>query len=234
MDERLSISFADRQAGVQGVAIAGVGTLLRLGEELRVGAPPLIVRGNDFWQVTSPGTFELSLRDWGLGARLGDGGAHVVLAAAAGTVGAQRIDGVAVLRSACAAIDPGFTLERSLAILFDRELSFALDARRPRGAAGHGDELAEAFVFHGEPPEPTRFDRPRLSSTYGAGGELTHAGLELWETEDSDRPTRIGGEALAHGVLTHPGGASTSVTFVAWHHDGRHGLGSYLITTPPG
>ena len=41
---------------------------------------------------------------------------------------------------------------------------------------------------------------------------------------------RIGGEALGSGELAGPDGARTQVTFVAWHHDGRRGLGSYSIT----
>ena len=76
-----------------------------------------------------------------------------------------------------------------------------------------------------------RIERPRLSSTYDSQGLLTHAGLELWESEDSDRPIRIGGEALARGELRSPDGALTRVTFLAWHHDGLHGLGSYAITS---
>ena len=218
MSERLTISFADAEARIQGVAIAGVATLLRLGERLTLTAPPLFAQGGEAWQVSSPDCFELTLETWGRGAPLRGG--------------TQRIDGIATLRRSDTPAAGDLALERSLAILFDAQLAFALDARRPRAAGGHGEEQLQAVVFRGEPLEPFAIEKPRLSSSYDADGGLTHAGLELWESEDADRPLRIGGETLARARLAHADGASTDVAFVAWHHDGRQGLGSYSITTP--
>jgi hypothetical protein len=228
VNERLTISFADAERRIQGVAIDGVGTLLRAGEQLTVAAPAVFARAGDSWQVSCAGEFELSLAAWGAGASLGDG-PQVWPCGATGTVGSQPLNGLALLTSAPTA-GSGVALERSLAILFDASLAFAVHATRPPGARGHGEDQLAAVVFRGDPPEPARVERPRLSGTYDAGGELAHVGMELWESEESDRPLRIGGEAQARGVLAHPDGSSTHVTFVAWHHDGRHGLGSYSIT----
>ena len=85
--------------------------------------------------------------------------------------------------------------------------------------------------MRGEPLEPATIELPRLSTTYDAGGLATHAGIELWETAEAEFAVRIGGEALAHGEMTHPDGARTSVAFVRWHHNGHRGSGSYAITT---
>lgn len=230
--EPLTISFADSEHRIQGFGIVGVGTLLRLGEELRLAGPPQFARGAESWRVSSDGGFELSLAAWAGAAPLGDGaGPDAAPARASGTVGSQRVEGLAALRGDGDGAGSDVSLERVLAVLFDEgPMAVALTGRRSRGAAGHGEERLDAVAFRGEPLEPLRIERPRLSSSYDSRGLLTHAGLELWESEDSDRPIRIGGEALARGELTRPDGVLTRVTFLAWHHDGLHGLGSYAIT----
>jgi hypothetical protein len=232
--EPLTISFADSEHRIQGFGIVGVGTLLRLGEELRLAGPPQFAPDAEGWRVSADGAFELSLAAWPGAAPLGDsGGPDAAPARASGTVGSQRVEGLAALalRGQGDGADSDVALERMLAVLFEEgPLAVALTARRDRGAAGHGEERLDAVAFRGEPLEPLRIERPRLSSTYDSDGLLTHAGLELWESEDSDRPIRIGGEALARGELTRPDGALTRVTFLAWHHDGLHGVGSYAIT----
>jgi hypothetical protein len=233
VSERLTISFADAERRVQGVAIAGVGALLTLDGKVSVAAAPVFTEHGERRQVSSPGSFELTLDSWGRFATLWDDGTTVVPCSATGTVGSAPFDGLATLTRANADSGSDVALERSLAIHLDRELVFALAARRPRSARGHGEEQREAVVFRGDPLEPARIERPRLSSTYDETGRLAHAGLELLETEDSEFAMRIGGEALGEGELAHPGGAHTRVTFVAWHHDGRHGLGSYSITSSP-
>jgi hypothetical protein len=229
--EPLTISFADAGHRIQAVGIGGAGTLLRLGDELRMSGPPQFARSAEGWRASSDGGFELSLAQWPGAAPLDDGAdADVAPARASGTVGSQRVTGLATLRGDGDGGD--VALERVLAVLFDAgPMAVSLTGRRAVGAGGHGDELLDAVVFRGEPPEPLRIERPRLSSTYDSHGLLTHAGLELWESEESDRPIRIGGEALAHGELARPQGAITLVTFLAWHHDGLHGLGSYAITS---
>ena len=122
------------------------------------------------------------------------------------------------------------SIERSIDILFDAALAFSLRARQAAGAGGHGEEELAAVVFRGEPLELVAIEKPRLSSTYDAEGRLRHAGLELWESEEAELALRIGGEVLGSGVLPGGGGAPTQVAFVAWHHSGRRGLGSYTIT----
>jgi hypothetical protein len=229
--EARTISFADAEHRIQALGIVGVGTLLRLGEEIRLAGPPQFASDAEGWRVSSAEGLELSLTPWaGATALGGDGGSDAVPARAIGTVASRPVEGLAAMYGDGGA-GGDVALERMLAALFEEgPWAVVLTAERPRGAAGHGEERLAAVAFRGDPMEVVRFEGPRLSSTYDAGGLLSHAGLELWESEDADRPTRIGGEALARGELAHPDGKLTRVSFLAWHHNGLDGLGSYTIT----
>jgi hypothetical protein len=226
VSERVTISFADADRQIQGVAITGVGTLLKLGDELSAAAPPELVRDGEGWGVVAGDALALTLTP--IAATGAATGAPVAAHRASGSAGAHRVDGLALLRREREA--GGLALERSLAILFDAQLALALHASRPHGAGGHGEEQLDAILLRGEPLDLVAIEKPRLSSTYGADGRITHAGLELWESEESELPLRIGGEALAGGDLAGAEGPPVAVTFVAWHHDARRGLGSYTIT----
>jgi hypothetical protein len=242
MQEPLTISFADSEHGIQGFGIVGVGTLLRLGEELRLVGPPQFAWNAESWRVSADDGFELSLAAWAGAAPLGDEHSDAVPARVSGTVGSWPVEGLALLRGAGgssgdagsgAAAGRDVAVDRMLAALFDDgPLAVVLTAERPEGAAGHGEERLDALAFRGDPIDVVRIARPRLSRTYDSSGLLTHAGLELWESEESDRPLRIGGEALARGELAHADGLHSHVTFLAWHHEGLRGLGSYSIVLP--
>jgi hypothetical protein len=229
VSERLTVSFADAGSAIQLFAIAGVGALTNVGEQLTAAAPPVFAQTGESWRISSPGHFELELASWSHGAGLGNEGVLGWPCSASGSVGSRPVAGLAMVGRETGATA---SLERSLAVLFDPQLAFALRATRPPGAVGHGEEELAAVVFRGDPPEPARIEKPRLSSSYDSAGRLTHAGIELWATDDAEFPLRIGGEALASGELSDADGARTQVTFVAWHHEGRRGLGSYAIATP--
>ena len=226
--ERLTIAFADAGAELQGVAIAGVGTLLALGEQLTAAPAPALTGEDGDWLLSAGDAYELTLKAGGEPAALADG-TRIWLCRATGTIGDRQLDGLATLCRGPAGPD---AVERSLAILFEDQLGFALTARGPRDERGHDAEQVEAVRFRGEPLEPSTIEKPRLSTTFDADGRLTRAGIELWETADAEFALRIGGEALAHGELLHPDGARTQIAFVSWHHDGHRGPGSYAITTP--
>jgi hypothetical protein len=230
VSERATIAFADATAEIAGVALAGTGTLISLGGELTPAAPPRLDGGEGAWTLSSPGAYALSLE--GLGERAGlQSGASVSLCRARGTVEGHEFDAFATITWTPADAAPA--LERSLAITFDHELSFALLAQREPGAGGHGDEQLEAVVFRGDPPAASLIARPRLSTTYDGEELPRHAGVELWQDEESEYSLRIGGEALTSGELVHANGARSRVVFMAWHHEHHRALGSYTLTSAP-
>jgi hypothetical protein len=124
-------------------------------------------------------------------------------------------------------------LVRDLSAWFDADLAFAVRARRPAKADAHDAETVEAVVLRGTPPEPIRVDEPRLSTSYDAVGRPRRAGLELWETEESDFALRLAAETIGEGELTLPGGALVRSAFLRWRHDGLVGTGRYDIAVPP-
>ena len=183
------------------------------------------------WMLAGASNYELALQPLGgPPGRFAKAGGEISLWRATGTLAGRQLDGLALLTRNQA--DSGVVLERSLAILFDGQLALAVHADRPRGAGGHGDEQLDALVFRGEPLEPVTIEKLRLSSTYDGAGVLTHTGLELWETDESELPLRDRRRELsARGELVSPDGVRSDVAFIGWHHDGRRGAGSYVVTT---
>jgi hypothetical protein len=230
VSERTTIAFADAAAEVAGVALPGIGTLLSLASELTTAAHPQLSGGGSAWTLAAPGAYALSLEAIGDGAEL-PSGATIWLCRARGEVEGREFDALATITKAPAAADS--VLERSLSIALDHELSFALLARRPGDADGHGEEELEAVVFRSEPPAATIVTQPRLSTTYDGDGLPSHSGIELWEAEESEYPLRIGGESLTNGELVHADGARSRVVFMAWHHASHRAVGSYTITSAP-
>jgi hypothetical protein len=224
VSERTSVAFVDLGSAVQGVAIAGAGTLIvRDGELTAAGAPQL-----DGWSLRVPGSAELTLEPLAPPAESVAQSARIWLCSASGSVAGVAFDGLAALTRVLAA--PA-ALERSISILFDPTLAFVLTASAPGETGGHGEERLEAAVFRGEPLAAAPIERPRLSTTYDATGLPRHAGIELWESADADFALRIGGEVVTNGQLAGPGDARTSVAFLAWHGDSHHAVGAYTITT---
>jgi len=123
----------------------------------------------------------------------------------------------------------GTALRRDLWVCVDEDLAFLASAERRHARDGHGDEKLAVIVARGSPLEPSAIADPRLSTSYGADGQVLRAGLELWEGEDAgererSRALRLAGEAVASGELER-----TSVAFMVWRHAGREGIGCYAI-----
>lgn len=227
VSETTIIAFADSAAEVAGVALPGAGTLLSVSGELTAASTAQLDGGDTAWTLAAPGAYALSLESRHPGVPLVSG-ATIWLCSARGTVEGRELDALATIVRHPA--EPA-ALERALAIGFDHELSLAMLARRPGGATEHGDEELEAVVFRGDPPAAVVAQRPLLSSTYGGGGLVRHAGIEVWEEEESEYALRLGGEALTSGEIAHPDGAHSRVVFMAFHSREHRGIGSYTLTT---
>jgi hypothetical protein len=122
-------------------------------------------------------------------------------------------------------------LRRSLALWREDQGAAVALAARPAGAAGHGAETTSGFVFEGQPPVPVPIADARLSSTTDAAGRVLRAGLELWESDDSDFPRRGTSEAVASAVLP-TAGLTLACTFVRGWMDGHAVVGVYQVLSP--
>lgn len=115
-------------------------------------------------------------------------------------------------------------LSRTLGVWLEDELGVALASVRPRGAAGHEDEVFSAFLLDAE---ATPIDDPRLSTTIDANGRQLRAGLELWVEEEGEQaPLRAAGDVIC-GTTFDLGELRLDCAFFAWRMEGRSGVGRY-------
>jgi hypothetical protein len=231
----VKLGFGDGARSV--IAHVATGTLVcRDGETARLGPPVVDWRDDDRrWQARVAGGFDVALERLGEPARFADG-SREWLCRVTGLVDGAPIDclGHAVLGGDGPPTDWRKTaLVRGVSAWFAADLGFAVHARRPSRADAHEAEALEAIVLRGEPPEPVAIDDPRLSTAYDDGGHTRRAGLELWETEESDHALRLAAETIGEGELELAGGAVLRSAFLLWRHDGLVGTGRYDIALPP-
>jgi len=99
-------------------------------------------------------------------------------------------------------------------------------ARGPGELAGHGEELTDGIRRAGEHEIP--FEETLISTQYGADGEPTRFGLELWP-EDADQSSRAAATRVSGSLL---GGARSAKVWAGMfrcHADGAEGAGTYLL-----
>ncbi|MDO8209206.1 hypothetical protein [Conexibacter sp. CPCC 206217] len=115
-------------------------------------------------------------------------------------------------------------LSRTLGVWLDDEFGVALSSVRPRGAAGHEEEVVSAFLLDAD---PVAIDDPRLSTALDASGRQLRAGLELWVDEEGEEgPLRGAGQALC-GTTFDLGELRLDCSFFTWQMEGRRGVGRY-------
>jgi hypothetical protein len=234
MSADFSLSFSDATTGLHAlIRSAHPGVLIAAGTEHAL--PPAQQLSADAaagrWQFALPGFGELELGALGPAADFASG-PESWLCRARGTVALAsselEIDSLGALT-----LDPPHpapvTLRRHLWLAFGEEFAVLLTAAREGSAAGHGEEQVEAYVLRGTPLKPVAIDHPRLSTSFGAAGLISHAGLELREHEPPGRPLRIGAEPLARAALPGTGSTSLAATFVDAHSGDQRGCGCYLL-----
>jgi hypothetical protein len=121
-------------------------------------------------------------------------------------------------------------LTRAVSVWLGEEGGLTLAAVRPARAGGHSDEAVSALLA--EPADDGLAPRPladaRLSTTYDGEGHQRRAGIELWESEESEFPRRASG-AVACGTSLSLGRLRLDCAFFHWHLDGRPGVGRYDV-----
>jgi hypothetical protein len=105
--------------------------------------------------------------------------------------------------------------------------SLLLSAIRPDGAKGHeADAVTAYFVDPEAGSEPVPLDEARLSTTYDGDGRQRRAGVELYETEDTEIPRRGAGVLLC-GTTLDLGDLRLDTAFFGWGISGAQGVGRY-------
>ncbi len=235
MNTPVTVGFGDGAFSVMGRV--GTGSLVcRGGETLSLDAPVVEWREEErSWRAHARPAFDVAVVPLGEPAAFADG-SREWLCAVSGEVDGTPIEclGHAVQAASGGSTDWRRTsLVREVSAWFDTDLGFAVHARRPARANAHEAEALEAVVLRGRPADPVRIEDPRLSTAYGEGGHQHRAGLELWETDESDHALRLAGQAIGEGELVLADGGILRSAFLVWRHDGLVGTGRYDIVRPP-
>jgi hypothetical protein len=118
-------------------------------------------------------------------------------------------------------------LRRSIGIAFVDGGMLALTAARPRGAAGHGEEVV-ATVLCDPDGAPVDVSETLLSTEYGEDGVPRRVTLELWTDGGEGQPLRGAGTLISSRAVRRPG-LDAEIAFFRWTLEGREGLGHYEI-----
>ncbi len=151
-----------------------------------------------------------------------------------GRFGRHEVDCLGLRSSWPDAVDMArFESIRVVSVWFDPDEAYALTAFRPRKAKAHDRDLLAASVI--APEGSAAVEDPRLSTTYGADGWPSRAGLELWLAAvgegDSEQqyPRRASGEAIGARAQALAGDLELRAEPFRWHSRMREGTGMYLL-----
>ena len=221
----VSLGFFDPAQDLHGSLRAGVALLFEGPRGRALDDTPEIALAGDGYRAVCGDEVELTFQPLSPPAELGGAAARV--ARAEGRVAGRAIE---CLGTVGETREPPRWAEldavRVVSAVFDAEHALLLVARRPRGAAGHGQELVVAHLLSGG--ELLAVEDARVSTVYDAHGRQRTVGLELW-LPGEDFPRRASGSVRA-GLSLGLEGVRVDASLVAWRMEGRDGLGAYEIT----
>jgi hypothetical protein len=225
--EAITLGFGD--ASLAGLVRGDAGGLIHRDGETSAVRPARVRTLDAGWQAFDDAGLDVVLEPLGPPATYPDG-TREWLCHARGTLDGTTVDclGHAVIEASFPRGRRRPALSRAVAAWLGDDLAVALRARRPARARDHEAEEVAGFVLRGA-TEPLAIDDPRLSTAYDGDGRQRRAGLELWETEESDFPLRLAGEAIGGGELELADATRLRTAFFLWHHAGRVGAGRYDI-----
>jgi len=221
----ISVAFFDPAHGLHGSARSGVAIVFEGDEPEVLAEPPTLAREGAGWRVDLAGRAELVFEPVSAEAKLS--GARARLCRVRGQAGERQIDCLGTVTEtrrppAWRELDA----TRWISALFDSAHGLLAYARRPRGAAGHGEEWTVGWLLDHD--DLLSVDEARLSTVYDGEGRQRSAGLELW-LPDEDLPRRLTGEARA-GVSLALEGLHVHTAVFGWRMEGREGAGAYDLT----
>jgi hypothetical protein len=220
----LAVAFYDQARELYGTARSGA-TLLFEGRRPTVLAEgPEVAPAGEGFTARLPGSLALELEPVSAEAALDGVVARIcrVRGEAAGT----RVD---CLGTIAETREPPawdrLELLRSVSALADEGHGVLALARRPRGAAGHGEESVSAVLL--DEGRLTQVQPARISTVYDGGGRQRSAGLELWVP--GEEYARRGSGLVVAGSSLELQGMHAHVAIFRWRLDGRDAVGAYEL-----
>ena len=225
----LSVAFFDPARSIHGLARAGATLLFEGTRSLVLDEPARIAATEGGYTAVVQGRFEVVLEPVSEPAELA--GTRVRVCRARGTVGESAVEGLGTVSETLSPPSwEDLDALRALSILSDSGHAVLAMARRPRGVAGHGEELVSAALF--SEGHLLSVEDARLSTVYDGEGRQRSAGLELW-LEGEDFPRRASG-TVAGGSSLELEGLEVHAAVFRWRLEGHEAYGQYelAVRTP--
>ena len=220
----LAFAFFDPAREIHGTARSGATILFEGRTPHAIPEGPSLEPAADGWRAELAGRMSLELQPLAEPAELGM--VRVRVCRVRGQAAGHRVD---CLGTVSETVRPPRWEElgvlRSLSAIMDEEHALVALARRPSGAAGHGEELITARLLDGG--AFTAVEDTRISTVYDGGGRQRSAGLELW-LPGEEYPRRGSGVVIA-GSSLELADVDVHAAVFRWRLDGREGIGGYEL-----
>jgi hypothetical protein len=219
-----ALSFFDPDRELYGIARSGATVLFQGRKPAGHAGGPRLEQDGEGWRAEVPG--RLSLRLEPVSAELDLGGVTARVCRISGEAEGSSVDclGTFSVTDVAPRWDELDAL-RSISALVDERNALLALARRPRGAAGHGQELIRAGLL--TDGELRQVEEARISTVYDGGGRQRSAGLELW-LPGEEFPHRGSGLVIA-GTSLDLDPVQVHAAIFRWRLDGREGIGAYEL-----
>lgn len=222
----VALAFFDPTRDLYGSLREGLALLFEGRTPTALSEPPAVEASGEGWRTWL--AERLDLRFEAVSERADLGGASARVCRVSGTVGGQAVEcfGTAT-ETHVPPVWEELDALRAVSIVVDADEALMAIARRPRDAAGHGDEMVRAHLLSGG--ELLAVENARISTVYDGEGRQRNAGLELW-LPGEDFPRRASGTAVA-GASLELAGLRVNASIFAWRLEGREGSGAYELIT---
>jgi hypothetical protein len=223
-DAPLSIAFFDPDRQLHGSARSGATLLYQGSSAHAIPEGPAIERDGDNLRAKLAGHLALELQPLSESIELGTVSARICRVK--GEVDGTQVDCLGTASEMREAPEwDELDAVRSVSVIAAEDHALLAVARRPRGAAGHGEELIRAQLL--AEGELLTVEDARISTVYDGEGRQRSAGLELW-LPGEDFPRRAWGQAVA-GTSLELEGLEVHAAVFAWKLEGSDAIGAYEL-----
>jgi hypothetical protein len=222
--EAFALSFFDLDRELYGTARSGATLLFHGRQPAAATGGPEVTEEGDGWRAELADRLSLELQP--VSPEVDLDGVTARICRVSGTVDGTKVDCLGTF--SITSVAPRWEelqAVRSISALVDERTGLLALARRPREAAGHGDEQISAGLFIDG--ELHQVEEARISTVYDGGGRQRSAGLELWLPEE-EYPRRGSGLVIA-GSSFELEAIQVHAAVFRWRLDGREGIGAYEL-----